>query len=786
MSHANSDQRCSLCDLPTPEPPITGESVDGTFCCQGCLSVESALGAGDLEPSDMQASSPDTDIPDDVTALFLSIEGMHCTTCEAFLRGRGERIPGIHAVEASYATDTARVWYDPDVMDPADVTESLSGYGYTAAERRAGDRPNPRGDAWTTFLVGGGLFGMMVMLWYALFLYPTYFGYSPVVETGGLDSLYIYVNIWLFSSFVLFYTGWPILRGAVVSLVARAPNMDLLVSIAAMSAYGYSTIAMVIGRSDLYFDVSVAVILVVTAGSFYEARVKRRAIGELSLEQLDPLGEVIRPDGTAVSVDAVSAGDRILVRPGERISLDGTVREGRAAIDTAVLTGEPLPESVGPGDQVPGGAIVHDEPLVLEVAEGGHSTRERILSTLWSVQSERPGIQRLVDRLATVFVPLVVVIALIAGTATFLIGGEGTQALLVGLTVLIVACPCALGLATPLAIAAGIRDGLRRGLLILRSSVFEDARTVRTVVFDKTGTLTAGRMAVRSIVAENPDALLERAAAVERYSRHPIADAICEYAREQSTRTDGGSLSDAEVTTHARGIVATIDGDRIVVGHPSLLVDQGYEIPPAVADEIDDMEEAGMVPVAVGWDAITAGVIGVGDEPRPDWDETVERLSGDRDVIVLTGDDSPAVERYRENSAIDRVFAGVPPDGKRATIERLQADGPVAMVGDGTNDASALAAADVGIAMSGATALATDAADVVTPSDDLTAVVAVFDLVAGTRKRLRQNLGWAFVYNGIAIPLAITGLLNPLLAAIAMASSSLLVVGNTARRIGRP
>ena len=776
---------CTLCDLPTPDPPISDPEVEGSFCCRGCLSVEQALGASDLDREALEESGSSDPIPDTAEACFLSIEGMHCTTCEAFLSGRGKRIPGIHTVEASYATDTARVWYDPDLIDAAALPEALSGYGYTATPRRTGERANPRADGWTTFLVGGGLFGMMVMIWYILFLYPTYFGYAPIVEPGGFDALYIYFNIWLFTTFVLFYTGLPILRGAVVSLLARAPNMDLLVSIAAVSAYGYSTLAIFIGRTDLYFDVSVAIILVVTAGTYYEARVKRRALGELTLEDLDPLGDVTRADGSTVDADTVTVGDKLLVRPGERVPFDGTIREGTAAVDTAFLTGEPVPTVRSSGDTVPGGAIVHDHPIVIEVDEGSDSTHERILSLLWTVQSERPGIQRLVDKLATIFVPLVVVLALVAGGLTFVIGGTGTGALLVGLTVLIVACPCALGLATPLAIAAGVRDGLRRGVLILQSSVFEDARDIDTVVLDKTGTLTAGEMAVRSVHGEDTEAVLSRAAAVEQYSGHPIAEAIRSYAEDVRILVDGGSLAAADVEVATRGLIATIEGERVGIGDPAFLTERGYEIEPVLERQIDDIEHGGAVAVAVGWNGIVGGVIAVGDQPRPDWQDAVEQLSKDRSVVVLTGDDGPAIDRYRGNPAIDRVFAGVPPDGKRVTIERLQVDGPVAMVGDGTNDAPALAAADVGIAVSGATALATDAADVVIPADDLTAVVSVFDLVGGTRRRLRQNLGWAFVYNGIAIPLAVTGLLNPLLAAVAMASSSLLVVTNTARRIDR-
>lgn len=781
---AHEKTGCTLCGLPTPEPPVSEPAVSGEFCCRGCLTVHRALGAGEIDAADLGPPDEAGTEEAEGTVTFLAIDGMHCTTCEAFLAARGNRTDGITAVEASYATDTARVRYDPDRTDPDAIAASLSGYGYDARTRTETHRSDPRGGPWARFLVGGGLFGMMVMVWYVLFLYPTYFGFDPIVEPGGLDALYIYANIWLFTSFVLFYTGWPILRGAYVSLRAGAPNMDLLVSIAAVSAYAYSTLAMIAGRTDLYFDVSVAIILVVTAGTFYEGLMKRRALGDLDVEELDGTAEARRPDGTPVAIDTLAAGDDVLVRPGERIPLDGTVREGIAAVDTALLTGEPFPDTVEPGESVPGGAIVTDGPLVIRIDDAMSSTRERLLELLWSIQTDRPGVQRLADRLATIFVPLVIGLALVVGMWTIRSGGDGTTALLLSLTVLIVACPCALGLATPLAVAAGVRDGLRRGILIARASIFEDAPAVSTVVLDKTGTLTGGKMTVTDVIADDPATLLDRAAAIERFSAHPIAEAICD-ARAEPAVTDGGVLETGAVEHHSQGVVGTIDGEQIVVGHPDLLAEHGFGLPDSVTETVEAVRSQGDVPVVVGYDETAQGIIAVGDAPRPDWEAAIERLSTDREIVMLTGDEGASVDRFHENPAIDHVFAGVPPDGKAVTVERLRENGPVAMIGDGSNDAPALAAADVGIAVATGTALATDAADAVIDGDDLTAAADLFAVVAGTNRRIRQNLGWAFVYNGIAIPLAVTGLLNPLLAALAMATSSLLVVTNTARPIVR-
>ena len=776
---------CSLCDLPVPEVPITDPDVDGAFCCRGCLEVQRAL--GDVESDEAEAiedalegEGTDLEGVEGETAFF-AVDGMHCATCEAFLEGRATTVEGIHAAEASYASDAVRLVYDPDAVDQTQLPDVLSGFGYTARERGAGDDDEPPEAALVKFLAGGGMFGMMVMLWYVLFLYPTYFGYDPIVEFGTYDRLYIFSQIWLFTSFVLFYTGYPILRGAYVSLRAGMPNMDLLVSVAALAAYAYSTLAMLVGRTDLYFDVSVAIILVVTGGTYYEGVVKRRAAGLLSELTESQVEEARRADdGETVPVGEIGPGERLLVKAGERVPLDGTVLEGEAAVDESLVTGESLPVGKVPGDPVRGGTVVTDAPLVVEVGEDAESTLDRLIELLWTIQSSRPGVQRLADKLATIFVPLVLVVATIV-TAWLLVTGAGvTAALLVGLTVLIVSCPCALGLATPLAIASGVQSAARRGIVVAAETIFEDAPEVDVVALDKTGTLTEGSMSVEGVFADDgddPDDLLRRAAAVERLSEHPIAAAIAEYAPETGVDVDGFERD-------RRGVTGVVDGDRVVVGHPDLLRERDLTIPDSLAERIAAVRDDGDVPVVVGWDGRARGVIVVGDAPREEWKSAVETLSRGREIVVITGDEGAAADRFRDVEGVDEVFAGVPPEAKAETVRRLRSRGTVAMVGDGSNDAPALAAADVGIALGSGTKLATDAADAVIVSDDLGSVAETFEIAGGTHSRIRQNLGWAFVYNAIAIPLAITGLLNPFLAAVAMATSSTLVVLNSSRSLG--
>ena len=811
---------CTLCDLPTGDDPHVAADVDGEFCCRGCLAVARSLDdVDDLEAVDERRPDAEPAPEFDGETAFLHVDGMHCATCESFLELTAGKQPGVAAAQASYATDTIRVDYDPDTVSAEELPERLSVAGYTASDRAD---PDPDGDdvAVVRFLVGGGLFGMMAMLWYILFLYPTYFGYDPIFDLGGVSGLYLFTQLWLFTSIVLFYTGYPILRGAYVSLRARQPNMDLLVSLAAVSSYAYSTLAMFLGRTDLYFDVTIAVVLVVTAGNHYESLIKRRATGMLSALTTAADREVRTAAGETVPADAVDPGDRLLVRPGERIPFDGTVVDGTAAVDEALVTGESLPATKREGDAVRGGTVVTDAPVVVAVGDDATSTLDTLVRLLWEIQSSRSGIQRLVDKLATVFVPLVVVVAVLAAAATLAFGGSPTAAALVGLTVLIVSCPCALGLATPLAIAAGIRDGAARGIVIVSDAVFEDAADVDTVVLDKTGTLTDGEMRLLDTVTEEAAAetVLRRAAALERASIHPIATAIveavdgCPSAAERTTPSepaaDGGTTPDdgtttdpgagaartraepsgspsaADVTVTDRGVSGRVDGAAVLVGHRSLFDDEAWTVPDGLRAAGAEAESDGRVPVYVGWDGVVRGLLVVGDEVREGWEAVVDDLAADgRRVVVLTGDAPAAARQFENHPGIDEVFAEVPPEAKAETVRRLAATERVAMVGDGSNDAPALAAADLGISVASGTDLAADAADAILLDDRLEAIPELFDVTRGTNRRLRENLGWAFVYNAVAIPLAVAGLLNPLLAALAMATSSLLVVSNSARAV---
>lgn len=801
---------CTLCGLPTGSQPKIGDDVDGEFCCRGCLEVARALDDeatdagvhGELDEPPGETVDGARGRGDDSTAgdsangesdfdgrtEFFRVDGMHCSTCERFLELTASRMDGVHTANASYASDAIRVEYDPDRTDSNTVTQTLSTAGYEVTDR---ETPRDTGDDVDVakFLVGGGFFGMMTMVWYAVFLYPAYFGYEPLFDLGGFGGRYLFANVWVFTSIILFYTGFPILRGAYVSLRAGQPNMDLLVALAAVSSYTYSTLAMLIGRTDLYFDVTITVILVVTAGSHYESRIKQRASGLLTSLTAATESTARLVSGETVEVDAVESHDQLLVRPGERIPLDGTIIDGTAAVDEALVTGESLPVTKREGDPVRGGTVVTDAPVVVEVDDEVTNTLDQLVDLLWDVQSSRSGVQRLADKLATVFVPLVIGIAVAVGGIRFVTGASPTAAALVALTVLIVSCPCAFGLATPLAVAAGVRDAAARGIVIASDAVFETTTGIGTVVLDKTGTLTDGDMRVLDVEATDAgtEAVLDRAATLERASAHPIAEAIVDAA--QVPQSDGGAIQTAPVAESVddlqvldRGVVGTVAGDRHQVGHPSLFDD--WTTPDDLKASVEAATEHGRVPVLIGWNGIVRGVVTVGDEPREEWDSLVDDLS-DRgmQVVVLTGDTPAAARRFEAHSGVDQVFTGVPPEGKVETIERLGTSARVAMVGDGSNDAPALAAADLGVAIASGTDLAADAADAVVMDGRIQEIPALFDLTVGTNHRIKQNVGWALLYNALAVPLAVAGLLNPLLAALAMATSSGLVVLNSARPI---
>jgi len=756
--------------------------------------------------------------------VFLQVDGMHCATCEGFLESVAKDCEGVIDAAASYVTETVRITYDPDRVSKETLCDALSTLGYSATLRAGGndgsptvigqsrrsDEPNERGiDEMLGFRYAVGvIFGTFMLLPYAVLLYPaqlsSFFGdgtldmYASASGIGGGDSLLILPLFLVLTGVVLLFTGLPLLQGAYVSLKMRQPNTDLLVALTIVSAYVYSTIAFLLGRIDVFYDLTILVAASVVAAIFYESLSKQRAMDRLTNLTISHVTEARRygADGMTPMVDVhdLEPGERVLVREGERIPVDGILAEGECTVDEAIVTGESLPVSKRAGDDVVGGAVVTNGAAVLTVSDETTSSIDRLITSVWNLQSGDHGVQRQADRLASVIIPVVVGGAVLVGVGSLLVGTGVPVAVLTALMVLLVGCPWALGLATPLSVATSIEQAVERGIVIFDETVFERLRNVDVVVFDKTGTLTTGQMDV--LEADAPSDLLAVVAALEQRASHPAADAIVNAFAQGSQdggrpRADGGVADGSdhehaeditEFTSHTTGVEGVVEDTRVLVGNLHLFAELVWSVSEQVETRAAEARTAGHLPVVVGRDGHAEGIIVVGDEPRPSWDDTLTQLS-DRaiEIVVLTGDDEAATDFLDSHPAVDHVFSGVPPAGKTATIRRLQFRGQVTMVGDGTNDAPALATADLGISLGGGTALASDAADISIVDDDLAAVETTFDLADAARRRVKQNNGLALLYNGVTMPLAATGLLNPVFAMGAVVATGGLLAANSFR-----
>ncbi|MBL7035458.1 MAG: heavy metal translocating P-type ATPase [SAR324 cluster bacterium] len=763
---------CNLCGLPTPTPPIQTNGHE--FCCHGCSAVYSSFGKKIFDskktlPTPKQATTQPTG-----SEAFLRIEGMHCSSCEILIQHSAEKLDGILAVSTSYATSTAKVIYDPDLIDKAKLPEALSLSGYRAHFHS--DKLSTKNDdiSLLWFVLSVGLAGMVMMLNLAFF-YPVDLGLVTLQELQPVSWLAFNAVpkvMFVLTTILIFVVGFPILRGAWIGLRTHMLNMDNLLAIAILAAYGFSFGQLLSGKLNFYFDVAAVIVAVVTVGRYYEREAKKNATRELSkiIETWAPSTRVIR-NGELVTLgaDEIQPGDLLLIRENEHIPVDGTIVSGESAVDESLMTGEPFPVIRVSGDSVLGGTHVVEGNLKIEVGSTVESQLKNLASILWSVQSSTPGTFGVADRIASIFVPLVLVLAALVSGWMLWIGLQPSSALLAGLTTLIVSCPCTFGLAVPLTTANAISTALRHGIIISSADIFEKSAAFETVALDKTGTLTLGEMGVEKVVGVKEVA--EYAAAVERFSSHPIAEAIAKLA---SNKTG------VDFLVHpGKGAEASVDGLRVAVGSKSLFALLSWEVDDQVKPTLSKLSNASGVVSYVGWNGSIYGAIITSDQRRPEWEQVVTRLQENKRVVLLTGAEHP--DGYEDQ--VDDFHAGVPPEAKAVVVRQLKTSASVVMIGDGNNDAPALAEADLGIAFGVPTSLAAEAADVIIPGDRLDRIFIAFELIETTRKRIRQNIGWAFLYNAFAIPLALTGQLNPLFAALAMATSSFLVVWNSSRAL---
>ncbi|WP_232021373.1 MULTISPECIES: heavy metal translocating P-type ATPase [Pseudonocardia] len=726
----------------------------------------------------------------DVRTVELRIDGMTCAACVGRVERKLGKLDGVRAT-VNLATERATVEY-PAGTDVETLLGTVRKAGYGATELRPG--VTDTGDAATEddtalrrlrtrMAVALVLFIPLADLSLAMSLVPTLrFPYWQWVVV----ALALPVVVW---------AAWPFHRTAFVNLRHGTTSMDTLVSLGVISASAWSLGEMAFldtrttltgwdavlhPSGPLYLEVAAGVTTFVLAGRYFEARARRtagRVMRSLAALESDEVTLLVDGTETRIPVGRLRVGDRFLVRPGERIAADGVVAEGGAAVDTSAMTGEPVPAEVGPGDAVTGGTIPAGGRLVVVAEQVGADTRlARMIAAVERAQVEKSATQRLVDRVSSVFVPVVLVLAVLTLGGWLLAGAGWAGAFGPAIAVVIIACPCALGLATPTALMVATGRGAELGIFVKGYRALETTRAADTVVLDKTGTLTTGRMTVTDVAAApgvDADLLLARAAAVESGSEHAIAAAVRRHARDaELTVPDVGDF----VALPGLGARGTVDGVEITVGRPP--ADTG-----ALAERITGWEGSGHTVVAVQVHGELAGVIALADPVKESAPVAVAELiaMGLRPVL-LTGDRPAAAHAVARTCGIDDVVAGALPDDKVEHVRALQAQGrTVAMVGDGVNDAAALAAADLGIAVGSGTDVALEAADVVLVRDDLRVLPATVELARATMSTIRGNLWWAFGYNTAAIPVAMAGLLNPLLAGAAMAVSSFLVVTNSLR-----
>ena len=710
-------------------------------------------------------------------SLDLAISGMTCAACATRIETVLNKLPGVEA-NVNFASEKASIRFVPGQANVEGLVAAVRRAGYDARESGLDTRAAEKERKAAAYRAELKRFWISVVL-----TLPLVAQMGAMFSGEHADLLPRWLQLALATP-VQFWIGWRFYVGAYHALRGGAGNMDVLVALGTSMAWAFSAVVTVadLHHHHVYFEASAAVITLVLMGKLLEARAKAKTSAAIeALIRLQPQTARVLRDGELVEVPVASLnpGDVFVVRPGESVPVDGEVAEGASSVNEAMLTGESLPAAKGAGDKVYA-ATVNGEGLLTcrATGVGSHTLLAGIIRMVEQAQGSKAPVQRLADRISAVFVPVVTAIALVAFAGWWLFTGDFTNALVNAVAVLVIACPCALGLATPTAIMVGTGRGAAAGILVKNAEALELAKNVEVLAVDKTGTLTQGKpevtdVAPAGVVAETE--LLRIAASLEQGATHPLAEAIVAQAREQGMAlAQPGELR----AVPGKGLTAVLDGEDYALGSPAFLAERGVTVPEAL---LAPLANGGKSVVAVSRGLTFLGLLGVADRLRPTSREAVARLKAQGvEVVMLTGDNAATAAAIAREAGIEHFEAEVLPQDKAAAVARLKAGGKrVGMVGDGINDAPALAAADVSFAIGGGSDVALEAADVTLMRSDLLSVADAIDLSRATLSKIRQNLFFAFIYNVLGIPLAAMGMLNPVIAGAAMALSSVSVVSNS-------
>ncbi|MBI4760615.1 MAG: heavy metal translocating P-type ATPase [Chloroflexota bacterium] len=794
-SSSRSLVTCSVCGLTTLHP-LTNQRGD-VFCCPSCREVAALLAEAPQKASETATRS---EVRGEAQNVTLGLSGMWCSSCAWLVGEQLKRTKGVVDAEVSFIQGQANITYDPKITNYQSLKKRIRSLGYKAA--LPNEKPYDEEETFFTRLLIGGVMVLHDMIVGAGIYAREIMGWATPESQPLVD--FFQVMMLVTSLPVLILLGLPILRAGLASLLRGQPNIHTLITIGTFSAFGLSIRNLIVGHGGLYFDTATMLIFLVSIGRWLEMQAHKssnQAVTRL-LEQIPDEATVVTPEGDkVVRVSDLRAGQRVRVRPGEKFPVDGLIASGEGDVDKSLLTGEPRPVTHRPGDAVQAGTLSLDGSFeVIATAVGDSTTAGQISRLLHQALWNRSPLERLADKLSAWMTPIALSLAAIA----FLFWNHQAgveEGLLVALSVLLIACPCALGLATPLTLWLSLGRAAESGILLRSTSALERLAKVEKVFFDKTGTLTKLPMRVREVFVPSSPALLPRGegsqnpplpwgeglgvrekavlqiiGSVENESEHPLAKAIVEFAK--ANRVELIKPVSFKVIP-GMGVTAELpitNQLHVVIGSERLLTQQGFTISNEINQRAETMREAGQVVVFAGWDGQVQGLVGLGETVREEARDVLNQLRArGLSLGVLTGDEAQAGRKWEQALGIP-VHAGLSPDGKMSHLV-----GHTAMIGDGINDGPALAASTIGLAMNHGTDVARTAADVVLMRDDLRAIPWLFDLSKTAMRRVRENLGWAFIYNIVGVGLAMAGVMQPVFAALAMVMSSIFVTVNATR-----